>query len=65
MGLAVKPREIIDFLESNGSKLKSSAGSHHKFQKGKFMTVVPLHNKDLEPGTLLSILRQSGLTKKD
>ncbi|MCL2096192.1 MAG: type II toxin-antitoxin system HicA family toxin [Oscillospiraceae bacterium] len=63
MGLAVKPREIIKFLESNGFVLKNTAGSHYKYQKGKFITVVPVHNADLDTGTLLSILRLSGLTK--
>jgi predicted RNA binding protein YcfA (HicA-like mRNA interferase family) len=33
-------------------------------QKGSFRTVVPLH-PDLSPGTLLAILKQSGLSRDD
>ena len=65
MGLAIKPKEIIKFLEDNGFILKNIEGSHHKYQKGIFITTVPLHNRDLDIGTLLSILRLSGLTKRN
>lgn len=47
--------------------LDHSKGSHRIYYNetnGKRATV-PFHRKDLPKGTLLSILRQAGLTKDD
>ena len=38
--------------------------SHVSMRKGAFRAVIPLH-KDLSPGTLMGILRQTGLTRDD
>ena len=55
--------DIIKILEKNGFKLVS----HHIFrnEQSKKMTVVPFHKKNLPKGTLLEILKQSGIDKSE
>jgi predicted RNA binding protein YcfA (HicA-like mRNA interferase family) len=58
----VKALERADFKEpENGPKGKGS----HKVLKNKGLkrtAVVPIHRKDVPPGTLRNILKQTGLT---
>ncbi len=62
-----KPKEIIKILLLNNFKLRRTKGSHQIFvnnDNSKRVTV-PMHNgKDLFPATLVSIIRQSGLSEK-
>ena len=60
------PKEVIQVLEKNGFALSRSKGSHHVFRHpdGR-KTVVPLHNKDLPKGTLMAIIKQSGLSRDE
>lgn len=57
---------VCRILEENGFKLVRQRGSHASMQKvvaGSTVTVpVPLHD-ELRIGTLLSIIRQSGLPR--
>lgn len=62
---SVKPKQIINLLESKGFKYIRQKGSHKLYRKENFSVTVPYHNKDLKPGTLRSILRQSGLEKEE
>lgn len=59
----MKPKELIKILQADGWYIERVQGSHyilkHPLKQG--MSVVPLHNKDLKPGTLNSILKQAGL----
>jgi len=59
-------REVCRILEDNGFRLVRRRGSHASMQKtigGSTVTVpVPLHD-ELRIGTLLSIIRQSGLPR--
>ncbi|MHB1459251.1 MAG: type II toxin-antitoxin system HicA family toxin [Armatimonadota bacterium] len=59
-------REVCGILSTNGFIEVRQRGSHVAMQKalnGTTITVpVPLH-KELRTGTLLSIIRQSGLSK--
>jgi predicted RNA binding protein YcfA (HicA-like mRNA interferase family) len=60
----VKAREIIRLLEEDGWRFHSQRGSHrhyvHPIKPGK--VTVPMHaGKDLQPGTVHSILKQAGL----
>lgn len=61
-----KPKEIIQILERNGFALSRTRGSHHMFRHpdGR-KTVVPLHNKDLPKGTLMTIIKQSGISRDE
>lgn len=59
--------DLIRLLKQNGFEHVRSKGSHQIFKNrttGK-MTVVPMHSGDLPKGTLLAILRQTGLDKID
>ena len=60
--------EMIKLLGKLGFMQLDQTGSHvilfREDQKGKFRPVVPLH-KELAIGTLLSIIKQAGLTRND
>jgi mRNA interferase HicA len=59
--------DLIRLLKQHGFEFVRAKGSHQIFKNrtnGK-MTVVPMHRGDLPKGTLLAILRQTGLDKLD
>ena len=58
-------KEIIKVLEDNGFVFKSQKGSHAKYVKYDKTVIIPHPRKDFPIGTLLSIIRQSGLTRED
>jgi len=64
---AVKPREVIRFLERNGFVLDHASGSHFIYYQpvSKRRAVVPKHNRDVPKGTLVSLLREAGFTRED
>jgi predicted RNA binding protein YcfA (HicA-like mRNA interferase family) len=64
---AVKPREVIRFLERNGFELDHASGSHFVYYHpvSKRRAVVPKHNRDMPKGTLLSLLREAGFTREN
>jgi len=35
------------------------------YMKGKTMLVIPYHNKDLKKGTIIKIIKQTGLTLEE
>lgn len=59
----MKPKDLIKDLEKDGWRVTRIDGSHHimKHPDHPGMLVIPLHNKDLKPGTLTHILKQAGL----
>ena len=64
---AIKPRQIIRFLEQNGFVLDHMSGSHgiYYHQASRRRAVVPQHNRDLPKGTLMSLLREAGFTREE
>ena len=64
---AVKPREVIRFLEQNGFILDHTSGSHFIFYNAtsKRRAVVPQHNREVPKGTLLSLLREAGFSRAE
>jgi predicted RNA binding protein YcfA (HicA-like mRNA interferase family) len=64
---AVRPREVIRFLEQKGFILDHASGRHFIFYHpvSKRRAVVPQHNRDMPKGTLLSLLREAGFTRDD
>jgi predicted RNA binding protein YcfA (HicA-like mRNA interferase family) len=62
---ALKPKKVIKALERSGFQIRRITGSHYILVKGKQVTTVPYHNKDLKPGTLQSILNQAGFTVEE
>ena len=65
---SITPKEILKFLKSKGFYISRRSGSHmilhHNSDNTKRVTL-PIHNKDLKPGTLSSILKQAGVDKKE
>jgi predicted RNA binding protein YcfA (HicA-like mRNA interferase family) len=52
--------DVIAALERLGFERKRQTGSHVQLSKGPLRVTVPWHNP-IAPGTLRSILRQTGL----
>lgn len=66
MGLSVRPEELIAFLKSKGFIfVRQNGTSHAIYTNGSKSVPIPIHAKDIKIGTLSSILRQCGLTKKE
>ncbi len=63
----LKPKEVIKRLEKLGFVKDRQSGSHIVLYrtKDKKRAVVPIHLKDIKKGTLLAILRESGISKED
>lgn len=58
-------KQIISRLKEAGFVVSRIEGSHYRLVKGDKKTSVPVHGtKDLKPGTLASIERQSGVKLK-
>jgi predicted RNA binding protein YcfA (HicA-like mRNA interferase family) len=66
---ALSGKRIIQILTRAGFTVERIAGSHHVliYPADSSRTVtVPVHgNRDLKPGTLRSILRQTGFTVEE
>ena len=60
----VKPKVVIRKFKKIGFVIDHVTGSHYiLYKEGRLnLVTVPLHNKDLKPGTIHNILEQSGLT---
>ena len=63
----VSGREVVRALQRAGFVQVSVEGSHCKlFHDERHLTVIiPLHRRALPRGTLLSVLRQAGMTADD
>ncbi|MHB1757747.1 MAG: type II toxin-antitoxin system HicA family toxin [Leptospirillum sp.] len=63
----MKISEVLDLLKQDGWFLVATRGSHRQFKhpnKLGLVTVAGKPSDDLSPGTLNSILKQSGLKPK-
>lgn len=65
---SITSKKLLKFLEAKGFYQHRQTGSHmiphHSNDTTKRVTL-PIHNKDLKPGTLSSILKQAGVDKKE
>lgn len=59
---AVKPKRVIRALKRAGFHVHHIKAGHYFLRKGSSNVVIPYHNKDLKPGTLHDIIKNSGLT---
>jgi predicted RNA binding protein YcfA (HicA-like mRNA interferase family) len=62
----MKVREVIRLIEKDGWRHVRTTGSHRQFQhptKPGIVTVAGKPSLDVPPGTLNSILKQSGLKR--
>lgn len=61
------PKDIVRILRQKGFVLDRSRGSHqvwvHPLSHKR--AIVPMHNKDIPPGTLFAILKQAGINKEE
>ncbi len=60
----MKIRDVIKILEKDGWRLVATRGSHRQYKHARKpgrVTVAGHSSHDLAPGTLNSILKQSGL----
>jgi len=55
---------MVKFIESKGFSFVSQRGSHRKFTDGVLVAIVPMHNEDLDTGTLRAILKDTSLTRR-
>ncbi len=64
---AVKPKQLIRVLERRGWQLDRVRGSHYilKHHTEHRSIPVPVHNRDLAPGTLSSIMKNAGITRDE
>ena len=54
-------RQVERILREHGFEKVSQQGSHQKFHHAGRQIIVPSNRKDIPIGTLMSIIRQSGL----
>lgn len=65
---SITPKEMLKFLKSKGFYISRQSGSHmvlHNSSDKTKRVTLPIHNKDLKPGTLSAILKQAGIDKKE
>ena len=65
---SITPKKLLQFLKNNGFHISRQSGSHmilHHASDSTKRVTLPIHNKDLKPKTLSSILKQAGIDKKD
>lgn len=56
--------ELINLLRRAGFEVMQHRGTHVSLQKENYKTVVPLYD-ELAVGTLMGILKQCGLSRKE
>ena len=67
MGLTMKPRELVKFLEVNGYNfVRAKGGSHHIYSNGINSVPIPIHgSKDFGEDFIRMVLRETGISKSD
>ncbi len=64
---AITSKKLLKFLKNKGFYIHHQVGSHIVLKSSSDTTkrvTLPMHSKDLKPGTLSSILKQAGVDKK-
>lgn len=61
----VKPERLIKALKKIDFIEVRQKGSHIQMKRGNLLVTVPFHNKDLNPTTLKSILRQAKISTEE
>jgi predicted RNA binding protein YcfA (HicA-like mRNA interferase family) len=66
VGLTMKQRELIDFLEAQGYRfIRAKGGSHHIYGNGLNSFPIPIHgSKDFGEDFIRMILRETGISKQ-
>jgi predicted RNA binding protein YcfA (HicA-like mRNA interferase family) len=64
----LRAKEVLRALLSAGFYIHHQTGSHARLfhrAKTELHVTIPIHNKELPPKTLKSIIRQAGLTPEE
>ena len=64
---AYTSKKLVNLLRKKGFIFDRASGSHQIYMlpdRSK-RVIVPMHNKDLPKGTLISILKQAGIDKSE
>ncbi len=63
----IKSREVVRIVKQCGFALDRQKGSHAIYlrEKDHRRVVIPMHNKDLKPGTLRGIITDLGITVEE
>jgi len=64
----ITPRKLIKALQKVGFVIDHQTGSHLSMSHPDFperFAVIPIHKKDIKKGTLMSILKQAGMSKTE
>ena len=63
----IAPKRLLKILGKHGFQVDHTTGSHFVLYnpKTKKRAVVPYHIKDLPKGTLLAILSEAGISRKE
>ena len=64
---SITPKKLMKILKNLDFELDHSTGSHFIFynSKTKKRAVVSYHVKDLPKGTIMSILKEAGISRKE
>lgn len=65
---SITPKKLLKFLKKRGFFIHHQVGSHLVLKSINDSTkrvTVAMHNKDMKPGTLSSVLKQAGIDKKE
>jgi predicted RNA binding protein YcfA (HicA-like mRNA interferase family) len=64
---AITSKKLIQIVKELGFQLDHTTGSHFVFYHpvAKRRAVIPYHIKDLPKGTVMSILREAGISRTD
>lgn len=65
---SINSKNLLKFLKKKGFYIHHQVGSHIVFKHEKDdlkRVTLPMHNRDIKPGTLFSILKQAGIDKKE
>lgn len=64
---SITSKQLVKILKNLGFQLDRTTGSHFIFYhpKTKKRAVVPYYVKDLPKGTIMSILKEAGISRKE
>lgn len=65
---SITSKKLLKFLQRRGFYISRQSGSHLILHIKEYITkrvTLPLHNRNLKPGTLSSLLKQAGIDKKE
>lgn len=65
---SINSKKLLKFLKKRGFYIHHQVGSHivlKSVEEDSRRVTLPMHSKDIKPGTLASILKQAGIDKEE